>query len=126
MNSSRRYSRDHEWVLPEGNGRVKIGITDHAQKALGDIVYVELPQEGDSFAAGDALAVVESVKAASDVFTPVSGTVAAVNSDLENAPEQINEEAMQAWIAVIELSDPGELDALLDEEGYRTFCEQEG
>ena len=123
--STRRYSRDHEWVLPEGESRVKVGITQHAAKALGDIVYVELPQEGDSVSAGDALAVVESVKAASDVFTPVSGTVVAVNDSLENAPEQINAEAMQTWLAVIEMSDPGELDTLLDEEGYRAFCEQE-
>ena len=123
--STRKYSRDHEWVLPEGESRVKVGITEHAAKALGDIVYVELPQEGDSVSAGDALAVVESVKAASDVFTPVSGTVVAVNDSLENTPEQINTEAMQSWIAVIEMSDAGELDALLDEEGYKAFCEQE-
>jgi len=123
--NTRRYSRDHEWALPENENLVKVGITEHAAKALGDIVYVELPQEGDSFSAGDALAVVESVKAASDVFTPVSGKVVAVNDSLENAPEQINGEPLQTWIAVIEMSDPGELDALLDEEGYRAFCEQE-
>jgi len=123
--STRKYSRDHEWVLPEGENRAKVGITEHAAKALGDIVFVELPQEGDSVNAGDALAVVESVKAASDVFTPVSGKVVAVNDSLENAPEQINQTPMEAWLAVIEISDAGELDALLDEEGYRAFCEQE-
>lgn len=124
--NARRYTRDHEWALPEGGSRVKVGITDHAQHALGDIVFVELPQEGDTVNAGDALAVVESVKAASDIYAPVSGMVAAVNSDLESAPEQINQNAAEAWIAVIEMSDPGELDSLLDEESYRTFCEQEG
>lgn len=123
--STRRYSRDHEWALPEKENLVKVGITEHAAKALGDIVYVELPQEGDSVKAGDALAVVESVKAASDVFTPVSGKVVAINDSLESTPDQINAEPMQAWIAVIEMSDAGELDALLDEEGYQTFCEQE-
>jgi glycine cleavage system H protein len=125
MDTSRRYTKDHEWILPEGENRAKIGITDHAAEALGDIVFVELPQEGDSFSAGDALAVVESVKAASDVYTPVSGTVVAVNDSLENAPEQINAEPMETWIAVIELTDPSELDDLMDEGAYRAFCEQE-
>lgn len=125
MDTSRRYTKDHEWILPEGENRAKIGITDHAAEALGDIVYVELPQEGDSFSAGDALAVVESVKAASDVYTPVSGTVVAVNDSLENAPEQINAEPMETWIAVIELTDPSDLDDLMDEGTYRAFCEQE-
>ncbi len=116
------YTEDHEWVKVEGN-KAKIGITDHAQHELGDIVYVELPEEDDELAKGDVFGVIESVKAASDSFTPLSGTVTAVNEELEDAPESVNADPYAAWMFEIELSDASELDGLMDAEAYKTFCE---
>ncbi|MDO4568281.1 MAG: glycine cleavage system protein GcvH [Clostridia bacterium] len=101
--NDRRYTRDHEWILIEGNS-ARIGITDYAQDALGEIVYVELPAVGDSYAVGDSLAVVESVKAVSQIYTCVEGTVTEVNEALEEAPELLNSAAFDTCIAVLEIA----------------------
>ena len=115
------YTKDHEWVLLEGS-RAKIVITDYAQDSLGAVVFVELPTVGDSLTAGDVLGAVESVKAASEVYTPLSGTVTAVNEALEDAPETLNEQPYEQWIAELELADRAELGQLLDEAAYQDFC----
>lgn len=119
-----KYSKEHEWVKVDGN-KAYIGITDHAQNSLGEIVFVELPETGAELNAGDVLGVVESVKAASDVYTPVSGVVTEVNEELENSPEKINEAPYESWIAVMELNDLSELDALLDADEYEEYCKGE-
>ncbi|HHW71365.1 MAG TPA: glycine cleavage system protein GcvH [Clostridiales bacterium] len=119
-----KYSRDHEWVKIEGD-KVYIGITDYAQDSLGDVVFVELPEVGDTFDAGDDFAVVESVKAASDIYTPVSGTVVEINEELENMPEMVNEAPYESWFIALEIDDPSELDSLMDWEEYQKFCEEE-
>ena len=116
-----RYTTDHEYIRVEGNEGT-VGITDHAQSQLGDVVFVELPAIGKTLRKGDEAAVVESVKAASEVFAPVSGTVTAVNPDLEGAPATVNEDAAgRGWFLKIELSDPSELDGLMTEEAYAAF-----
>jgi glycine cleavage system H protein len=121
-----KFLKSHEWARVEDNGRVTVGISDHAQGLLGDLVYVELPSVGDSLQAGNAAAVVESVKAASDVYSPVSGTVVAVNEALADKPETINEDAYgQGWLYVVELSDAQELDALLSVDDYAAALEDE-
>ena len=113
-----KYSREHEWVLVEGNV-VTIGITDFAQEQLGDVVFVELPAVGDKVTKDEAMGVVESVKAVSDVYAPISGTVLEVNDDLPNSPEMINEDPYgDGWFVKIEMSDPTDLDDLLDGENY--------
>lgn len=118
------YTEDHEWIKVDGKiGQV--GITDFAQNALGQIVYVELPEEEEYFSAGDVFAVIESVKAASDSFLPVSGKIVEVNYELEDAPELLNEGPFENWIVTIEIDDLGELDNLMDEEAYIKFCEEE-
>lgn len=117
------YTDDHEWVKVEGN-KAKIGITDHAQHELGDIVYVELPEEEDTLAKGDVFGVVESVKAASDSFTPLSGTVTAINEDLEDAPESVNADPYGAWFFELEISDTSELEGLMSPESYEEFCKK--
>lgn len=120
-----KYSKDHEWVRVEG-GTAYIGITDFAQDSLGDIVYVELPEVGDEVVAGETFGVVESVKAASDLFCPVSGVVSKTNEDLEDSPESINEDPYSAWIIEVELSDLSQLDDLMNQEEYLDFCSKEG
>jgi len=122
--SQMRYSKEHEWVKEE-DGLVYIGITDFAQNALGDIVFVELPDDGKKVKAGDGLAVVESVKTASDVYSPVSGTVVKINDALTDAPELLNEDPYENWIAAIEPEDLSELESLMDEEQYEEFCAKE-
>ena len=113
-----KYAESHEWVQVD-DGVATIGITDHAQDALGDLVFVEVPEVGSTFDAGDAAAVVESVKAASDVYAPVSGEVIAVNEALEDAPELINDAPYgEGWIMRIRMSDDGELDDLMNAEAY--------
>jgi glycine cleavage system H protein len=112
-----KYSEDHEWVKIEG-GRVFIGITDYAQNSLGSVVFVDLPDKGRKLMKGDVLGVIESVKAASDIYTPVSGTVAEVNIELADHPEKINETPYDSWIAVIEPFDPAELEGLMDADAY--------
>ncbi|MGN0858667.1 MAG: glycine cleavage system protein GcvH [Stenotrophomonas sp.] len=121
-----KFLKSHEWVRVESDGRATVGISDHAQGLLGDLVYVELPAVGDSVTAGNAVAVVESVKAASDVYSPVSGTVVAVNDGLSDKPETINEDAYgQGWLFVLELADNTELSALLDAQAYAAALEQD-
>ncbi len=114
-----KFMKSHEWVRAEGDGRYTVGISDHAQAALGDLVYVELPNEGDEVAQGAGCAVVESVKAASDVYAPLSGKVVAVNAALSDAPEAINADPYGAgWMFVVEASDPSQVDGLLAADAY--------
>lgn len=116
-----RYSTDHEWVRLDGN-RATIGITDHAQEALGSVVFVDLPKVGTVVTSGGSFSEVESTKAVSDVYAPVSGTVVAVNESLSEGPEQINTDPYgNGWVCVIELSNPAELDNLLDAAGYEAL-----
>ncbi|MGH9209157.1 MAG: glycine cleavage system protein GcvH [Acidimicrobiales bacterium] len=118
-----RYSTDHEWVRPE-EGRVRIGISDYAQDALGDVVYVDLPEVGAKVQQGEACAEVESTKSVSEIYAPVTGTVVEVNGDLTDNPERLNEDPYgEGWICVIEVEDPAQLDELVDAEGYRTLIE---
>lgn len=119
-----KYSKDHEWVKVEGN-KAFIGITDYAQDSLGDIVFVDLPEPEDVISAGDAPAVVESVKAASDIYSPVSGTIVEVNNNLLDSPELLNEDPYENWIMVVEMEDARELDSLMDSSEYQRFCEEE-
>jgi glycine cleavage system H protein len=119
-----RYTREHEWIALEGNIGT-IGITDYAQSSLGDIVYVDVPRVGDSIAAGGTFGSVESVKAVSDLYSPVSGTITAVNESLKDAPEQVNSSAHESWIIKVELSDLSEYEALLDAAAYEAFVAEE-
>lgn len=113
-----KYTESHEWVRAEADGTVTVGITEYAQDALGDIVFVELPKVGKSYTAGDDAAVVESVKAASDIYAPVSGEVVAVNDAVADAPDSINSDAYSAWLFKIRPSDAGAIDGLLDAAAY--------
>ena len=113
-----RYTESHEWARRESDGTVSIGITDHAQEQLGDIVFVEAPQVGRKVAAGESVGVVESVKAASDIYAPISGEIVAVNADLAGAPENVNEDAFGAWMYRIKPANPADLDKLLDAAAY--------
>ncbi|WP_342650005.1 glycine cleavage system protein GcvH [Pseudomonas sp. REB1044] len=114
-----RFAESHEWARLEADGSVTVGISDHAQEALGDVVFVELAEVGKVFAAGDAAGVVESVKAASDIYAPVGGEVIAVNEALADTPEQLNETPYEAWIFKLKPSNAAELDKLLDAAGYQ-------
>jgi glycine cleavage system H protein len=119
-----KYSEDHEWIKVEGN-TVTIGITDFAQSELGDIVFVELPEEGDDISTGDSFGSVESVKTVSELYAPVSGSIVAVNEELEDSPELVNENPYEgAWMLKVELSDESELDNLLDAAGYQAVIEK--
>lgn len=121
-----RYTKDHEYIRITGDIG-EIGISEYAQKQLGDVVFVELPQVGANFGKGDQAAVVESVKAASEVYAPVSGEVVEVNSGLEGAPASVNEDPLgKGWFLKIRLADSGELDALMDEPAYRDFLKTLG
>ena len=113
-----KYTESHEWVRLESDGSVTVGITEYAQDALGDIVFVELPTVGKSYSAGDDAAVVESVKAASDIYAPLSGQVIAVNQDVADAPEAINADAYAAWLFKIQPADAGAFNGLLDAAAY--------
>lgn len=117
--SDLKYTESHEWVKRESDGTLSIGITDHAQAALGDLVFLELPGVGRRVNEGEACAVVESVKAASDVYAPVAGEVVAVNDALTGAPEKVNEDAFGAWLFRVRPSDASAIDKLLDAEAYR-------
>lgn len=120
------YSEEHEWVEKISPKKVRVGITDHAQTELGDIVFVELPEIGKEVTAGDTLAVVESVKSAADVYSPVSGKVIEVNEELNDRPELINEDPYgEGWIAVIELEDPSELENLMTADEYKRLIGEE-
>ena len=118
-----RYTKSHEWVLFADDGTAKVGLTDHAQDALGDLVFVNLPQVGDALTCGEALGDVESVKAVSDVYSPVSGIVKAVNEDLLDAPEAINADPYGAWL--VEVEDITDQEELLDAAAYIAHCAQE-
>ena len=120
--SGLRYSESHEYVRVEGEFGY-IGISDYAQHALGNVVYVDMPEVDDEVTAGEEFGAVESVKAASDLISPVSGTVVEVNEALEDEPELLNQDAFANWIIKVQLSDPAELDALMDVEAYKAHCE---
>lgn len=121
-----KYVASHEWIREEGEGVVTIGITEHAQDLLGDVVLVELPDVGDEVSAGDDAGVVESVKAASDVYAPLSGEVVEINEALEDSPELVNSDPYgDGWFFKLKLTDPAELDDLLDADGYAAHCESE-
>ncbi|MBS7326638.1 MAG: glycine cleavage system protein GcvH [Thiopseudomonas sp.] len=117
-----RYAATHEWLRLETDGTVTLGITDHAQEALGDIVYLELPTEGAQLSAGQVAGVVESVKAASDYHAPISGTVIQVNEGLTDAPEGINTHPYQSWFYRMQPANPAEIEQLLDAAGYLKQC----
>lgn len=124
--SELKYATSHEWVRNEGDGIVTVGITEHAQGLLGDMVFVELPEVGDNVSTGDDVAVAESVKAASDIYAPVSGEVVEVNEDLEDSPELVNSDAFgDGWMFKIKLDDESELENLLDAEGYENSIDED-
>jgi glycine cleavage system H protein len=122
--STLKYTKSHEWVKLEADGSVTVGITDHAQEALGDIVFLELPDIDRTVKAGEECAVVESVKAASDIYAPVSGQVVARNEAAVDTPESVNQDAYSAWLFKLKPSDPGELAALLDAAGYAAVANE--
>jgi glycine cleavage system H protein len=119
--TDRKYTKEHEWITADGT----IGITHHAQESLGDIVFVELPKVGTEITVGKAFGTVESVKAVSDLFAPVSGTVTAVNEALATAPEQVNKDAHGAWMVKIKVKNPAEMNALLSAPDYEKFASEE-
>lgn len=124
--SELKYVASHEWIRVEGDGTVTIGVTDHAQDLLGDVVFVELPEVGAELATGDEAGVVESVKAASDVYAPLSGEVVAVNEELEDSPELVNSDPYgDGWFFKIKLSDNDELNELISADAYNDLCESE-
>jgi glycine cleavage system H protein len=123
--TDRKYSKEHEWIQTNGS-TATVGITDHAQESLGDIVFVELPKVGAELAAGKAFGTVESVKAVSDLYAPASGTVTEVNSDLATSPEKVNKDAHGSWMIKIILKNPQELDSLLSSVDYDNFVAEEG
>ncbi|MCR8922186.1 glycine cleavage system protein GcvH [Dasania sp. GY-MA-18] len=124
--SELKYARSHEWARLEEDGTVTVGISDFAQESLGDVVFVEVPELGTNVAAGDEVSVVESVKAASDIYAPIGGEVIAVNEALEEEPETVNTEPYEdGWLFKLRPSDVSELDNLLDAEDYQQLCEDE-
>ncbi len=116
--SKLKYTRSHEWIRTESDGTITVGITDHAQELLGDLVFIELPEVGKTLAAEQEAAVVESVKAASDVYAPVAGTITAINSDLVSSPEAVNQDAYAAWLFKMKPAKAADLDTLLDAAAY--------
>jgi glycine cleavage system H protein len=122
-----RYTKEHEWAAAENGDRVRVGITDFAQDALGDVVYVDVPVEGTEVRAGEPFGEVESTKSVSDIYSPVSGKVAQRNAALGDTPELVNRDPYgQGWMVVIEMTDAGELDGLMDANAYRRLVEEEG
>ena len=120
-----KYTKEHEWARDEGDGRVRIGITDYAQDALGDVVYVDLPETGTEVAAGRPFGEVESTKSVSDVYSPVTGSVIERNGALDERPELVNEDPYgDGWMVALELSDPSELEGLMDAQAYRAFVDE--
>lgn len=119
-----KYTKSHEWARLESDGSVTVGITDHAQEALGDIVFLELPEAGRNLKAGEECAVVESVKAASDIYAPIGGEVIESNQPTVDAPESINQDAYAAWLFKLRPSNPAELDALLDAAAYAAVADE--
>ncbi len=121
-----KYASTHEWVRNEGDGVFTVGISEHAQDLLGDMVFVELPEVGDNVAAGDDVAVAESVKAASDIYAPIGGEILAINEDLEDAPETVNSDPYgDGWLFKIKADDPSEVESLLDAEGYQAVIDED-
>ncbi|CUA87795.1 MULTISPECIES: glycine cleavage system protein GcvH [Pseudidiomarina] len=121
-----KYASTHEWVRNEGDGIFTVGITEHAQDLLGDMVFVELPEVGDAVAAGDDVAVCESVKAASDIYAPIAGEIVEVNEELEDAPETVNNDPFgDGWLFKIKAEDPSEVEGLLDAEGYQAVIDED-
>lgn len=118
-----KYAKSHEWALVEDNQIIRVGISDFAQKQLGDLVYIELPELGRKVEAGEQCAVVESVKTASDLFSPVAGEIVAINDELVDEPEQVNDDSYQAWLFCIKASDLSELDQLMDADAYQRMIE---
>jgi glycine cleavage system H protein len=124
--SELKYASSHEWVRTEGDGVYTVGITEHAQELLGDMVFVELPEVGDEVDAGEDCAVAESVKAASDIYSPITGEVVAINEDLEDSPENVNNDAYgDGWLFKVKASDESELENLLDAEGYANSIDED-
>ncbi|BDY03463.1 MULTISPECIES: glycine cleavage system protein GcvH [unclassified Ferrimonas] len=124
--SELKYTSSHEWIRPEGDNEYTIGITEHAQELLGDMVFVDLPDVGDEVNAGDDTAVAESVKAASDVYSPLTGEVVAINEELEDSPELVNSDPFgDGWLFRVRISDEAELANLLDAEGYQAVIDDE-
>lgn len=121
-----KYATSHEWVRDEGNGIYTVGITEHAQELLGDMVFVDLPDVGDTFDAGEDVAVAESVKAASDIYAPITGEIVEINEELEDSPELVNSDAFNdGWLFKIKADDASELANLLDAEGYQAAIDDE-
>ncbi|MCZ4293408.1 MULTISPECIES: glycine cleavage system protein GcvH [Vibrio] len=126
MDNTLKFADSHEWVRDNGDGTVTIGISEHAQEMLGDVVFVDLPAVEDEIEAGDSFSLVESVKAASDIYAPITGEIVEINEDLEDSPELINEEPYEGgWIVKVKMSDPSELDNLKDAEEYLNSIEDE-
>jgi glycine cleavage system H protein len=124
--SELKFATSHEWVRVDADGIATVGISDHAQGLLGDMVFVELPDVDDEISAGDDVAVAESVKAASDIYAPVSGTVVEINEELEDAPELLNSDAFgEGWLFKVKLDDAGELENLLDADGYKNSIDED-
>ncbi|MBL4899418.1 MAG: glycine cleavage system protein GcvH [Colwellia sp.] len=124
--SELKYATSHEWVRNEGDGIITVGITEHAQDLLGDMVFVELPEVGDNVSTGDDICVAESVKAASDIYAPVTGEIVEVNEELEDSPELVNSDAFgDGWLFKIKMEDAGELESLLDAEGYANSIDED-
>ncbi|MBH03355.1 MAG: glycine cleavage system protein H [Xanthomonadales bacterium] len=120
------YAKTHEWIANDGDGTVTVGITEYAQGSLGDLVFVELPEAGTKVSAGDAVAVVESVKAASDIYAPIDGEIVEVNEDLDESPERVNEDPFgQGWLFKMAVNNADDLDGLLDAEAYGEIVEAE-
>ncbi|MFT3758623.1 glycine cleavage system protein GcvH [Thauera sp.] len=113
-----KYTKSHEWIRVEDDGNLTIGVTDHAQEALGDVVFLELPEAGRSVSAGEACAVIESVKAASDIYAPVAGEIIAANQDVADAPESVNADAYVNWLFKLKPANAADVDALMDAAGY--------
>ena len=126
MDNTLKFADSHEWVKDNGDGTVTIGISEHAQEMLGDVVFVDLPETDDEIEAGESFALVESVKAASDIYAPISGEIVEINEELEDSPELINEEPYEGgWIVKVKMSDASELDNLKDAEEYLSSIEED-
>ncbi|MGF1883251.1 glycine cleavage system protein GcvH [Vibrio splendidus] len=126
MDNTLKFADSHEWVKDNGDGTVTIGISEHAQEMLGDVVFVDLPDTGDEIEAGESFSLVESVKAASDIYAPISGEIVEINEELEDSPELINEESYEGgWIAKVKMSDASELNNLKDAEEYLSSIEED-
>ncbi|KLV10329.1 MULTISPECIES: glycine cleavage system protein GcvH [Photobacterium] len=126
MENTLKFTESHEWVRDNGDGTITMGISDHAQGLLGDVVFVDLPEVGDTTEAGESFSLVESVKAASDIYAPVSGEIVEINENLEDSPELVNEEPYEGgWIAKIKISDVAELEKLIDGEKYLATIDED-